>query len=147
MKRFRLVGLVLTLAAVALLAGSLFAGLGRGGSAPAPPRSEEAQAVPAERVRVEVLNAAGVPGLARAATERLRERGFDVVYYGNAGSAAGGDTSRVLDRLGKRDVAHRVAEAIGVASVAAAPDTTLYVDVTVVLGRDWAEARAAALPR
>jgi hypothetical protein len=135
MKRFRLVALVLTLAAVALLTGSLFAGLEVGGpeasaAAVEPPRA------PAERVRVEVLNAAGVPGLARAATERLRQQGFDVVYYGNA-SGFGPDTSRVLDRLGRLDVAVAVADALGVGAVSLAPDTSLYVDVTVVLGRDW----------
>jgi hypothetical protein len=134
MKRFRLAALVLTLAAVALLTGSLFAGLEVGGpeasAALEPPRA------PAERVRVEVLNAAGVPGLARAATERLRQQGFDVVYYGNA-SGFGPDTSRVLDRLGRLDAAVAVADAIGVGHVSLAPDTSLYVDVTVVLGRDW----------
>ena len=36
------------------------------------------------RVRVEVLNAGGVPGMASRATDHLRESGFDVVYYGNA---------------------------------------------------------------
>src|SRR5690606_29512776 len=37
-----------------------------------------------DRTRVEVLNAAGRPGIARMATRRLRESGFDVVYFGNA---------------------------------------------------------------
>ena len=38
------------------------------------------------RIRVEVLNAGGEPGMARMATDQLRDRGFDVVYFGNAES-------------------------------------------------------------
>ena len=55
---------------------------------------------PRERVRVEVLNAAGRPNLAREATDRLRDGGFDVVFFGNA-DRFGGEQSVVLDRVDK----------------------------------------------
>lgn len=91
-----------------------------------------------DRVRVEVLNAAGVPRLARLATERLRRSGFDVVYFGNAGTF-GADSTRVLDRVGRLADAERVADALQVERFASEPDSSLYVDVTVLLGKDWAE--------
>ncbi len=85
--------------------------------------------------RVEVLNGAGTPGLARDATERLRAAGFDVVYFGNAPEAHG--LSLVLDRGGRGDAARRAAAALGIRDVRAQPNATLYVDVTVILGKDW----------
>ena len=88
------------------------------------------------RLRVEVLNAAGVSGLARQATEHLRDRGFDVVYIGNAGSFES-DSTVVVARTADVDAAHRVARALGIDSVLVEPDPQLYVDATVRLGRDW----------
>jgi hypothetical protein len=88
-----------------------------------------------ERVRVEVLNGGGVPGMARTATERLRAAGFDVVEFGNASSWD--EVTRVLDRVGRPEVAGAVAEALGIDNVLSEPDPNLYVDVTVVLGGAW----------
>lgn len=90
----------------------------------------------APRVRVEVLNGAGRAGLAREATERLRDRGLDVVYFGNA-REFGRDSSLVLDRVGREENARAVAEALGITAVRSEPDSTLLLDVTVILGRDW----------
>ena len=88
------------------------------------------------RVRVEVLNGGGVSGVAGAATDLLRERGFDVVFFGNA-DAFGRDTSLVLDRVGELDAARAVADALGIRNVRSQPDANLYLDVSVVLGTDW----------
>lgn len=88
------------------------------------------------RIRVEVLNAAGVAGLARRATEHLRDRGFDVVYIGNAGSFEQ-DSTVVLARTADVAAAHRVAAALGIDSVAVEPDPELFVEATVRLGRNW----------
>lgn len=88
------------------------------------------------RIRVEVLNAAGVSGLARRATEHLRDRGFDVVSIRNAGSFEQ-DSTVVLARTADVAAAHRVAAALGVDSVAVEPDPELFVDATVRLGRNW----------
>jgi hypothetical protein len=130
----RLALLIGTLAVVAMLTVSLVLGLGNGDVETRPPPEN----IPAaERVRVEVLNAAGIPGLARAATEQLREAGFDVVYYGNA-ATFDRDSTIVLDRVGKAATASRVAAALGVANHGSEPDSTLYVDVSVILGSDRA---------
>ena len=51
------------------------------GVAPAPRNSTAAGL---GRVRVEILNAGGKEGMARLATDLLRDSGFDVVYFGNA---------------------------------------------------------------
>ena len=103
--------------------------------------AEPAEVATKERVRVEVLNAAGVPGLARAATDRLRDAGFDVVFFGNS-RAFEPDSSLVLDRAGKEGPAGEVARVLEIPRVASRPDSTLYLDVTVVLGKDWTGAAA-----
>lgn len=86
--------------------------------------------------RVEVLNASGRAGLARSATEQLRDGGFDVVFFGNA-SGFDGDSSIVIDRTGDDAVAQAAARRLGIPRVATRRDTTLLLDATVVLGRDW----------
>jgi hypothetical protein len=91
---------------------------------------------PAERVRVEVLNAGGVSGRARAATLELRNFGFDVVHYGNA-DRFDRDSSAVVDRVGRPDLATAVADALGIRRVSSEADPNLFVDVTVFLGKDW----------
>lgn len=88
------------------------------------------------RPRVEVLNAAGVPGLARQATEQLRDRGVDVVFFGNA-SDFDQDSTVVIARTADPAAARRVARALGVDSLVVEPDPALYLDATVRLGRNW----------
>ena len=90
----------------------------------------------AERVTVDVLNAGGVDGMARVATDHLRETGFDVVSVGNA-SSFDQDSTIVIDRAGSLQKAAAVADALGVRSVVSEPDPNLFVDVTVRLGSDW----------
>lgn len=87
-------------------------------------------------VRVEVLNGAGAAGLARDATYRLRDDGFDVVFFGNA-DHFGYERSVVVDRVGRLDRARAVAAALGIDSVATALDSSLMLEVSVVLGDDW----------
>jgi hypothetical protein len=142
--RLQTVGLFVTLLVVAVLVGSLAAGLvgGRGnGSADA--GAGDSAGVdrggvprPAGRVRVEVLNASGVPGLAAKGRTVLRDRGFDVVYVGNARGFEP-DTSLVLDRVNRMELARSVADQLAIPRVYARPDSNLFVDVTVVLGKDW----------
>jgi hypothetical protein len=98
---------------------------------------------PQSRVRVEVRNGAGQVGLARAATDVLRDHGFDVVFYGNA-DAFGRDSSVVLDRVGRVDLARDVADALGIPRVLSQPDSNLYLDATVVLGEDWSAPEPAS---
>jgi hypothetical protein len=105
---------------------------------------QEAVAAPASnstaeglgRVRVEVLNAGGTDDMARLATDHLRDRGFDVVYFGNA-EAFGQDSTMVLDRASRPQAAAAVARALGTDWVENQPDANLYLDVTVLLGSEW----------
>ena len=90
----------------------------------------------AGEVRVEVLNGAGVTGLARDATHQLRGRGFDVVFFGNADHFRH-ERSVVVDRVGDLDRARAVAGALGIDSVTSAVDSSLMLEVSVVLGDDW----------
>lgn len=142
MKRFQTAALAATLLLVAGLVVSMALGLGPDAGSRAAAAPEEVPDVPAartppgERVRVEVLNAAGVPGLARVATRTLRERGFDVVYFGNARGFAP-ESTLVIDRVGRAETAREVAAALEVERVLSRPDSTLLLEVTVVIGRDW----------
>lgn len=99
---------------------------------PPPP---DALAPPGQRVRVQVLNATTTRGLARRATMHLRDQGFDVLEMGTASEQL--DSTLVLDRSGHPDWARRVAEALGGARVESRPDSSRYLDVTVLLGRSW----------
>jgi LytR cell envelope-related transcriptional attenuator len=89
------------------------------------------------RVRVQVLNATSTRGLARRATELLRDRGFDVVEVGTAGPSERSDSTIVMDRSGHPDWAARVAKAMGGVSVLPRPDSSRYLDVTVLVGAKW----------
>lgn len=87
------------------------------------------------RVRVQVLNATRTRGLARRATLHLRERGFDVVDLGTASPVR--EETLVLDRSGHPEWARSVAAALGGARIESRPDTSRYLDVTVLLGGTW----------
>lgn len=89
------------------------------------------------RVRVEVLNATSTRGLARRAMRQLRDAGFDVVDMGTAPVSARRDTTLVLSRSGHDDWAALVAEALGGGRVEARPDSSRYLDVTVLVGASW----------
>ena len=142
MKRVQTAVLAATLLLGAGLVVSMAMGFGSGARSDAPSAPEEVPDVPAarapagERVRVEVLNAAGIPGLARVVTRTLRERGFDVVYFGNARGFSP-ESTLVIDRVGREETAREVADALEVVRVRSRPDSTLLLEVTVVVGRDW----------
>ena len=87
------------------------------------------------RIRVEVLNATTVRGLARLGTFHLRDVGFDVVGSGN--SAERRDSTLVLVRSGRMDWGELAAAALGGARVEARPDSSRYLDLTILLGADW----------
>ena len=99
--------------------------------------SASAKAPPATRVRVQVLNATTTRGLARRATDLLRERGFDVVEVGTTSPRERGDSTFVLDRSGHPDWAARVARAMGGVRVITRLDSSRYLDVTVLVGANW----------
>ncbi len=96
------------------------------------------------RIKVEVLNATDTKGLARRAMLALRDAGFDVVFFGNSAERA--DTTRILDRTGHADWAALAARAMGRAHVEQLPDTTRFLDLTVLVGRNWAPPLEALHP-
>jgi LytR cell envelope-related transcriptional attenuator len=96
---------------------------------------KEITAPPSARVRVEIINATKTRGLARRATRLLRDRGFDVVTYTTSDRTQ--DSTVVLDRSNHLEWARLVGEALGATRVEARPDSSRYVDVTVVLGVAW----------
>lgn len=104
----------------------------RGSGAPYVP--DEARAPEGVRIKVEVFNGTRTKGLARRATLFLRDHGFDVVGSGtNTQQRA---TTVVYDRSGHPDWAARVGRAMN-APVITLPDSSRYLDVTVVLGANW----------
>ncbi|MGQ0814958.1 MAG: LytR C-terminal domain-containing protein [Gemmatimonadota bacterium] len=140
--------LLVALAIVLAFAASFVFGLRGDEAEPAVTREpvsapQQPAVVSDNRARVEVLNAAGQAGLARSATDMLRAAGFDVVQFGNARELSA--TSQVLDRVGNLSSATEIGQALGIADVKSAVDTTRYVDVTVILGRHW-RGKSAGLP-
>jgi hypothetical protein len=97
-----------------------------------PPRIRAPDGV---RIRVQVLNATKIHGLARRATLLLRDRGVDVVETGNVNDSR--DTTLVLDLSNHPEWAARVAQLFGNARVEARHDSSRYLDVAVVLGSTW----------
>jgi hypothetical protein len=96
---------------------------------------------PVGRVKVEVLNVGGVSGMASRATETLRAAGFDVVDFRNADAFDADTPSRVIDRVGRTDLARAVADALGIDNVLSEPSANLFVDVSVLVGSEWGGAR------
>ena len=88
-----------------------------------------------QRVRVQVLNATRVRGLGRRAMLYLRDQGFDVVEVGTTKVLQ--DTTLVLDRSRHPEWARNIATSLGAARVETRPDTSRYLDVTVLVGSSW----------
>jgi hypothetical protein len=102
---------------------------------PVAPPAPRIRAPDGVRIRVQVLNATKIHGLARRATLLLRDRGFDVVETGNVNDSR--DTTIVLDLSNHPEWAARVAQLFGNARVEARQDSSRYLDVAVVLGSTW----------
>lgn len=95
---------------------------------------DDARAPEGIRIKVEVLNATQTRGLARRATLYLRGRGFDVVGSGNVTEQRA--SSIVYDRSGHPEWARLVGRAMN-APVVRKPDSSRYLDVSVLIGADW----------
>jgi hypothetical protein len=94
----------------------------------------DARAPEGTRIKVEVLNGTRTRGLARRATLYLRGRGFDVVGSGTDSEPRA--TTVVYDRSSHPEWARLVARALN-APVVSKPDSSRYLDVTVILGANW----------
>jgi hypothetical protein len=95
----------------------------------------DGRSAPTQRVRVQVLNATRIRGLGRRAMLYLRDQGFDVVEVGT--TSATRDTTLVLDRSRHPEWAQNIATSFGTARVEARPDSSRYLDVTVLVGASW----------
>jgi hypothetical protein len=92
-----------------------------------------------EIIQVEVRNGCGVTGLAARMTEFLRSYGFDVVEHGDYKSFDV-EKTLVVDRIGNLDAAKQVALALGIeeAEIVSEVDEGSYLDVSVIIGMDYA---------
>ncbi len=97
------------------------------------------------RIRVEVLNATNVRGLARRASLYLRDLGFDVVRFAQD-SVTDRDTTIVLDRTLHPEWAELLGDAMSPSRVETQPDSLRYVDITVRLGAQWRPPAKALYP-
>jgi hypothetical protein len=101
---------------------------------PLPDSAYNTHAPDSVHIKVEVINATDIRGLARRATLYLRDRGFDVVLIG--GTKIRDNQTMVYDRSGHPEWARLVAKAMD-GRMEVHPDTSRYVDVTVFLGKNW----------
>ena len=89
-------------------------------------------------IQVEVRNSCGVSGLAASMTHYLRRQGFDVVEVGDDVTF---DRVRsvVVDRVGDRAAAEKVAQALGLAPDRIVEDIQpdYFLDVSVLIGKDY----------
>ena len=103
-----------------------------------PVQPETVQGGKTHTIQLDVLNGSGVPKISQRFTDYLRARGFDVVEMGNYKDSRV-DYTRVIDRAGQLAAAQQVAEALGVPKerVTREIDRNLYLDVSVVVGKDY----------
>ncbi|HIE05438.1 MAG TPA: LytR family transcriptional regulator [bacterium (Candidatus Stahlbacteria)] len=89
------------------------------------------------KLRVEVLNGCGVDNLAMIISDKIRKLGFDVVETGDASNFEFKETV-IIDRTDKNlKNAKRIGSVIGCRKFGRDIDSTLYIDVTVLLGKDY----------
>lgn len=87
-------------------------------------------------LRIEVLNGTDVPKLAQKVTAELRERGFDVVYFGNSSGQV--SFTCIFDRkypdlrMGKI-----LGKEIGCPRIYFESDPDDLIDITLLLGKDY----------
>jgi hypothetical protein len=135
---------VVVLALMILVAGGAAAAWWLTARKPAPPAAPRSAAISdtaarapvATRILVRVVNGTGVRGLARRATTVLRDFGYDVVEYDSERDATRA-TTQIVVHTGHREWATRVQRALGTGALEERPDSLRYVDLTVILGRDW----------
>ena len=134
-RALRRVVAVIVLLAIVVAIGSAVTTRLRHRAPAIPSAPKDVRAPDSVRVRVQVLNGTKTRGLARRATNLLRDRGFDVVEMGT--QSEGADTTIVYDYTGHPQWAQLVAKIFPPARVETRPDTSRYLDVAVVLGTAW----------
>jgi len=141
-RRWISLGILLVVAA-----GGLYyvAGFSGGGLSPAAEEPRVPRVVPpGVRIRIEVLNATDTRGLARQATFYLRDAGFDVVYFGNTSERS--ESTIIRDRSAHAGWAALAARAMNPARTEQKPDSSHFLDLTVLVGRNWTQPRLPLYP-
>ncbi|MBU2574175.1 MAG: LytR C-terminal domain-containing protein [Elusimicrobia bacterium] len=90
-------------------------------------------------VRLEVLNASGRKGLAEQVTRYLREKGFDVIYFGNYGAAA--KQTKIVNCSGNIAAARLARKALGLKDleIYSKIEKPAVVQARIILGADFNE--------
>lgn len=101
-------------------------------------RAEQQPELIGNVIQLEVLNGAGVAGLADQFTSTLRKNGFDVVQTGNFDNFNMQQTT-IISRTLNKDNARRVAEALGIeeSQILVEASDDFYLDATIVIGSDY----------
>ena len=88
--------------------------------------------------QVDVQSGTTESGIASKFTEFLRKKGFDVVEMGNS-KYKDFEKTTIIDRKGDKKTAYAVASALGVneSNITQQINKSLYLDVTVVIGKDF----------
>ncbi|MCP5064567.1 MAG: LytR C-terminal domain-containing protein [Ignavibacteriae bacterium] len=94
--------------------------------------------VASEIIQMDVLNGCGIAGVADRYTDFLRAHNFDVVQIGNYISFEVDETF-LIDRIGNKANALKVAEAIGIENVKVIQqlNDNYFLDVSLVIGKDY----------
>lgn len=92
-----------------------------------------------EILRVEVLNGSGENGIAKKTAQYLKDSKLDVIIISNAEYDTISETV-VIDRMkNNRAYAKYVAAKMHCSNVIDVVDSSLYIDVTVIVGKDYNE--------
>lgn len=104
---------------------------------PSPSDTDKASTKRTTAIQLEVLNGTTESGAAQRLTEALRSGGFDVVDIGNFKSS-NVQRTMVIGRTADKSAAMSVASFLGVdkSHVVQQPDKDLYLDVSVIVGKD-----------
>lgn len=91
---------------------------------------------PRSAIQLEVVNASGRKGAGKATLDFFRKRGFDVVEISTSDERPRRTT--VIDRVGDRQSALKVAKVLGIADsmVVAEIDSLRFLKASVILGSD-----------
>jgi polyisoprenyl-teichoic acid--peptidoglycan teichoic acid transferase len=89
-----------------------------------------------EAAKVEVLNGAGVEGLAKATSEWLQAQGLNVVNFDTA-DRSDYTASVIVNYTGKPYTTGWLAKTFNVTTIISRPDPSSPVDVRIILGSDW----------
>jgi hypothetical protein len=134
----RVIGLNVLIAILVILVGYLSFALVKRHVLEPPVDAGKAGVAPGEIIQIDVLNGSGLQGAANGCTSYLRARGYDVVEMRNY-KTSDVEESLVIDRVGNRTNAERVAYALGIKkkNIIQQINPDYYVDVSVVIGKDF----------